>query len=205
MKGLFAALMLAALAVRAESPYPLRVGNNWEYTYRNVITYPMGDNVMTNVTVGTMSSKIVGMETTNGVTYFKAETDYHGMFNLPKQYMLLREDDAGIYSASDLLGSFSESLTIALPLEVGRKWEYFDGVAGWRKCEAIETVEQDGKRYDDCYKITREFKDPEKAKTMVNTSWYAPGFGEVRFYLKQELGPTLSLTETFLTSFTAGP
>jgi hypothetical protein len=187
----------------AESWYPLAVGNTWEYSYRNTVAYSVMGG-MTNVTEGKMTVRIEGKETLHGKEYFKVLTDYHGLFGLEPTSMWLREDAEGVYSASELRGEWKETRALRYPLAPGVRWDYDDGEPGMRVADQMEALPGHEREYPNVLRVRREFAREDKAKTFEHTVWYAPGKGEVRFQMKQESGPMLSLTETIMLSFRPG-
>ncbi len=206
MSRLFAFLVLAAvrpMPASAESWYPLAVGNTWEFAYRNTVAYnaPGG---MTNVTEGRMTMRIEAKEVLHGKEYHRALTDYHGLFGIEPASIWLREDAEGVYSAMIVNGSWREMRALRLPIELGKPWDYDDGEPSTRVADAFETIRQGDSAHADALRVRRIFSNPEKEAIFQHSSWYAKGKGEVRFVMKQESGPMLSLTETILTSFTAG-
>lgn len=187
------------------SPLPeLRVGDTWEYAYRNRMIYAGPPVGMTNETNGRMVMKLLERVTTNGATYFKGLTEYHGIFGIPPQEIHVRVDAQGYYTATEIRGDWVESRALAFPADAGSRWTYFDGESGWRTIAGRETIEYDGHRYEQCVRVDRGFDDPEKARQFTQTEWYAPGVGLARYHFLQVLGPTRSETETILTSFTPG-
>jgi hypothetical protein len=196
------ALACASFA-RAESWYPLAVGNTWEYRYRNTVAYSVMGG-MTNVTEGKMTVRIEGKETLHGKEYFKVLTDYHGLFGIAPANIWLREDEEGLYSASEIRGEWKESRTLRYPLVHGERWDYNDGEPGMRVAENMEALPGHERDYPHVLRIRREFAHADKAKMFEHTVWYEAGKGEARFVMKQASGPMLSLTETLLLSFTPG-
>lgn len=201
-------LMLLALGpiATAEHVVPeLRVGSSWEYSYRSTVIYDDGKFGMTNITEGRMVQRLTGKDVVNGVEYFKGRVEYIDIFGIPPQDIWVRADDQGYYTAMDLRGTFVEACALALPPTPGRRWDFFDGEEGWRTIAGRELVEAEGQRYENCIKVERGFKDPEKAQMFTQAEWYAPGKGAVRFHFVQKRGPTFSKVETMLLNYTPGP
>lgn len=198
--------LLATTCLAAEPPgaeyYPMKPGSEWVYDYRNEMIANYPGLSYSNVTVGIMRVRVVGKETTNGVEYVVTETTYENIFNVLPQRGLLRLAEDGIHQAGEIHDQFSETILMAIPPDVGTSWEYYDGVAGRKRVAGLETVEAAGKNYERCLKIVRDFKDPEKQKTITSEEYYAPGVGQVLFKFRQKGELDSSETETRLISFT---
>ncbi|MBW7909212.1 MAG: hypothetical protein H3C50_09925 [Kiritimatiellae bacterium] len=196
----------SAVTIRAAPPgaeyYPLKPGTKWVYDYHNEMFSNNPKFVYSNATTGKMRARVVGEETTNGVAYIVMETSYENVFNMPPQRTLFRYADDGVHMAMTIRDEFVDTRLIAFPPSAGASWDYFDGVAGQRRIASVETVEAGGKRYENCLKIVRDFKDPVKQKTLTHEDYYAPGVGLIKFRLYQNNEMGVSDTRTELISNT---
>jgi len=195
-----AACCLFAPSGFSEEIYNLTKDARWSYDYHNIMTYSGGVHSMTNLTDGNMHVRVISDMITNGMTYAVLETTYENIFGVPPQKGFIRQDESGVYIGMEVAGEFRESPIVLLPAEVGNEWDYFDGEKGRRRIVEVGPMQIGDQTFDHCIKIERSFGDPEKDALWTHTSYYVPGLGEVRMYMRRVMGPTLTETTTTIST-----
>jgi len=184
---LLSALIGFAVFARGAEPSaygPLAEGMEW--TMDAKVTTPEGQ------VIDTTAHRTVGAsEQRDGKTYFRMRTSMEGIPQLKPYETLLRRDETGLYAIDLRDPGLKEALSIAFPLEVGRKWIRDNGkMVVTMEVLAREDLTIHGTTYKDCYKIQAAAKDGSYSEVM----WQAPGLGSIKSDVVLSVGAKVSIS-----------
>ncbi len=182
----------AIQAVTPDSYLPLRTGAEW--TMDLVMIGPNGQELK-----GTGKRKVGDAVQRDGKTWFPVRTWAEGLPFKPDSSKLMRKDAKGFYSIDGRDPDGREQMEIALPLEVGQRWERSEGSRTLKEqVVGLETVTIGEKTYENCYHLRSESIDG----SFQEDYWEAPGLGSVKSIILNGDGSKITLT---LREFKPGP